>query len=338
MASNYSVRKEPAIVVIGGGTGSFAMLRALKLLTPDITALVSMADDGGSTGVLRDELGVLPPGDVRKCLVALSEAPEEMRELFNFRFAEGTFAGHSFGNLFLSAVEKMSNNFAIGVRMASELLRITGRVVPITLDNVRLVLNAEDGSQIKGQAAIDSSHLSASRRVRLSLEPAARLNPEAEAAISHADLIVIAPGDIYTSLGPLLIVDGVDKALSEAKGTVVYMCNLVAKPGQTDGFDVADHADEIERFAGSPVIDTVLYNTAKPSGALLQKYAQAGELLVQGPITKLRNRHYRTVGVPLIAHEAVEQTRHDALTTPHSYIRHDVDAVRAAIQQILAGL
>lgn len=327
---------QPNIVVIGGGTGSFTLLQSLKTLTPNITAIVSMADDGGSTGVLRDELGVLPPGDVRQCLVALSEAPRELRELFNFRFNEGTFEGHSFGNLFLSAVEKMSDNFAEAVRMASELLRITGRVVPITLDNVRLVLETADGTRLHGEGAIDRAKSIGGRGASLRLEPAAHLNPEAKKAIIQADLVVIAPGDIYTSLGPLLIVEGVGKALQATKGQVVYVCNLVVKPGHTDGFSVADHAAEIERFAGGPIIDTVLYNTAKPSKNLLKKYAQEGELLVAVNKQGLKAAHYQAIGKLLIADVAsMLHPRRHKFATPHSFIRHDAAAVQRALATLL---
>lgn len=332
---SVEVRKNPNIVVIGGGTGSFTLLQSLKTLTPNITAIVSMADDGGSTGVLRDELGVLPPGDVRQCLVALSEAPQEMRELFNFRFNEGTFAGHSFGNLFLSAVEKMSDNFADGVRMASELLRITGRVVPITLDNVRLVLEYADGSRLQGEGTIDTAVSLGGREARLALEPTPRFNLEAKEAIMNADLVVLAPGDLYTSLGPVLIVPGVGEALATTDAQVAYVCNLVVKPGHTDGFTVADHAAEIERFAGREVIDVVLYNTAKPSAVVAERYKEQGEMLVEANMPELEPKHYRSVGKPFIADSVTGAAPKGRLSTPHSFIRHDAEAVKHALEQLL---
>jgi uncharacterized cofD-like protein len=335
---SVETHKTPNIVVIGGGTGSFTLLQSLKNLTPNITAIVSMADDGGSTGVLRDELGVLPPGDVRQCLVALSEAPQEMRELFNFRFHEGTFSGHSFGNLFLSAVEKMSDNFADGVRMASELLRITGRVVPITLDNVRLVLEYADGSKLKGEGAIDTAISIGGRDARLALEPAARLNPEAKKAIMNADLVVLAPGDLYTSLGPSLIVPGVGEVLENSKAKIVYVCNLVVKPGHTDGFTVANHASEIERFAGAEIIDIVLYNTAEPPEIVSERYIEQGEKLVEVNKPELEAQHYRSIGRAFVADSAPTIARSiDKLATPHSFIRHDSEAVKRALAELLAS-
>lgn len=330
---------EPAIVVIGGGTGSFAVLQGLKQLTTDITALVSMLDDGGSTGVLRDELGVLPPGDVRQCLVALSDAPLELRQLFNYRFAgEGSFAGHSFGNLFISALEGMQNDFTEAVRLAGDVLRIRGRVLPITVTDARLVLTAPDGTRVVGEHQIDVMHLAPKqRRPDLSAEPAAAITPEAAAAIERADLIVLAPGDLYTSLGALLAVQGVGQALRNARADVVYLCNLVVKPGHTDGFDVADHAAEIERLAGGPVLQQVIYNTAQPIDALVRRYAKEGEDLVPINETAFAGQRYRALGRPLLApmSAAGPASRETSFGVPRSFIRHDANAVAHAVKELL---
>jgi uncharacterized cofD-like protein len=297
-----------------------------------------MADDGGSTGALRDELGVLPPGDVRQCLVALSSAPEQMRQLFNYRFEDGVFAGHSFGNLFLSALEKSSGSFGEAVRLSSEVLRIRGRVLPITLDDIHLRLQLSNGAILKGQRTIDDSNFCQdSPHPRLFLEPKGSVDPEAAAAIRDADVIVIAPGDLYTSLGPLLIVDGVAEALAATKATVIYVCNLVVKPGHTSGLSVAGHAAEIERLAGGkPLIDYVLYNTAAPSTALLEKYTQAGELVVRADPAEFKNVHYHTEGRPLIALAPPVMQEGDKLAAAgkRSYIRHDASAAAEAILAI----
>ncbi|HEX3568686.1 MAG TPA: gluconeogenesis factor YvcK family protein [Candidatus Saccharimonadales bacterium] len=322
------------IVVIGGGTGSFALLQRLKAHFVNITALVAMADDGGSTGVLRDELGVLPPGDVRQCLVALSESPK-VRDLFNYRFSEGTLSGHSFGNLFLTALEKLTGNFAEAVETASEVLNVRGKVVPITLDNVRLVLHAANGFRVRGEGKIDVMHFAdGDKRPQLSLEPRAQINPDAKAAILDADMIVIAPGDIYTSLGPLLIVDGVAEALAAAKATIVYVCNLVVKPGQTTGFHVSDFASEIERFAGGPVLDHVLYNTAQPPKELFERYARESEYLVEPDGAALRQAHYQAHGAPLIAAMTAARQRGDVLAAHRSLIRHDSEAVAQFLRNL----
>lgn len=333
----YNGMKQAKCVVIGGGTGSFSVLSGLKHGFSDISAIVSMTDDGGSTGMLRDELEVLPPGDVRQCLVALSEAPEEMRELFNFRFQRGSLEGHAFGNLFLSAVEQMTDNFGDAVRIAGDVLRIKGQVVPITLDNVRLAMSWGDGTVLRRQGDIDVTHFikDKGRPDKLFVEPQATINPSADKAIREADIIVIAPGDIYTSLGPLLVVDGVAEALAAASATIVYVCNLVIKPGHTSGFTVADHAAEIERFAGGPVLDYVLYNTAQPSEDVLAGYSQAGELLVEADARQLEAAHYKAIGLPLIAHQLPQQSRGDPIAARRSFIRHDAGATTKAITDLL---
>jgi len=323
-------------VVIGGGTGSFSVLSGIKNRVSDITALVSMADDGGSTGLLRDELGVLPPGDVRQCLVALSDAPDEVRDLFNFRFEEGSLAGHSFGNLFLSAVEKMTSDFGEAVRMAGDVLHIQGTVVPITLNNVRLGARWHDGTVVRGQDRMNLTHfISEKGRPDLFLEPTANINPLAATAIRKADVIVIAPGDIYTSLGPLLIVDGVAEAFATTKAKVVYVCNLMAKPGHTSSFTVADHAAEIERFAGGqPIIDHVLYNTADPDPILFERYAREGEVPVPVDSDELAAAHYTVDGVPLIAQKAVAPHEADMLAARRTFIRHDPSRLGAALAKL----
>lgn len=319
------------LVVIGGGTGSFTLLSQLKHFFSDITALVNMADDGGSTGVLRDELGVLPPGDVRQCLVALASEPR-MRDLFDYRFQEGTFAGHSFGNLFLTAVEKTTHDFAEAVKLASDVLRIQGRVVPITLNNVTLVLEHPDGRIMRGQHGISSETFS---RPSLRFEPEAHVNPLAVEAIAQADLIVIAPGNLYGSLAPALIVRGVAEALSIAKAKKAYVCNLVTKPGQTDGFKVHDFAGEIMRFLGGKVIlDYVLYNNAKPSQELLEKYAREGEFWVEFEEHVLASTPYKSIGGHFVS-DTPWQARAKADLLRRTLIRHNAKTVAQALAELI---
>jgi uncharacterized cofD-like protein len=217
------------IVVIGGGTGSFTLLSELKNYTHNITALVNMVDDGGSTGVLRDELGVLPAGDIRQCLVALSTTPR-VRDLFNYRFDDGGMKGHAFGNLFMAALEKMTGSFADAVETASEVLSVKGRVEPITLDDVKMVVKLDDGTVVNGQHNVESLKIPEGQRPWLDLEPEANINPRAKRAIVEADLVVIAPGLLYGSLAPALLVKGVTRALAESKAKKIYVCNLVTKP------------------------------------------------------------------------------------------------------------
>lgn len=327
-------RTQRKIAVIGGGTGSFTLLSALKNHTTQLAALVNMADDGGSTGVLRDELGALPPGDVRQCLVALSSSPK-VRDLFNYRFEEGTFQGHSFGNILLTALEQVTGSFSEAVETASEILHVNGTVVPATLDDVRLKLEWPEASTVlHGERTIDADYFRHDpRKATLSLTPSASANEMALAAIRDADLIVIAPGDLYTSLGPLLIIDGIGEALAASKAVKIYVSNLVTKRGQTEGFSVADHADEIERFAGRPFLDYVLYNEQQPDEQLAERYRQEDAYLVAINHEQLKDRPYTAVGGSFLG-LVMEKERADKLPVTRSLIRHDSAAVANAIIEL----
>jgi uncharacterized cofD-like protein len=320
------------IVVIGGGTGSFTLLQGIKRYTQNVTALVNMADDGGSTGQLRDEFGVLPPGDVRQCLVALSATPK-VRELFNYRFEEGSLKGHAFGNLFLTALEKMTGNFAEAVELASEVLKITGTVEPITLTNVQLCAEGADGEPIVGEFKI--AHAAIAQRPKIWLTPEADANPKAVEAILAADIVVIAPGNLYGSLAPALVIKGIQKALRKTKATCVFVANLVTKPGPTDGFSVKDFASEIERLGGSKFLDYVVCNSDEPSDELMQRYAHEGEYAVRCDLQELQQQHYNVRAVPILAKSvwAGAQTS-DPLASTRSFIRHDSDAVARQLMRI----
>jgi uncharacterized cofD-like protein len=325
------------IVVIGGGTGSFVVLSGLKNYASDITALVNMADDGGSTGVLRDELGVLPPGDVRQCLVALSRSPR-VRDLFNYRFDEGSLSGHAFGNLFLTALEKMTGSFAAAVDLAEEVLRVDGKVEPITLNNI--VLTARDGRRtIRGQHEIER-HKFANGRPKMTVEKKngrgkVRANPAATQAILEADIVVIAPGALYYSLAPALVTPGIGEVLRKTHARKIYVTNLVNKPGQTENFSVHDFANEIERLAGGEFLDYVIYNVHQPSKKLLERYAADGELPVAIDAAALKQAHYRAKGAELLAGEIWHNTnRQDPLAAQRTLIRHDPDAVARQIMRL----
>jgi uncharacterized cofD-like protein len=322
----------PKVVVIGGGTGSFAVLSGLKAYARDITAIVNMSDNGGSTGALRDELGALPPGDIRQCLVALSEDDGFMRELFNYRFEAGALVGHSFGNLFLTALEKTTGSFAEAVRTAGHILAITGQVVPVTLTDTHLVLTEPAGQVTRGEFAI-GSHTFAPTTAQFSLDPAAKLNPQAEAAITAADLIVIAPGNLYTSLVPTLIVPGLAAALAASPARRVYITNLVTKTGQTDNFKAHNFAREIERFIAPAQLDYVIYNTNQPKSALLDKYAQAGEYAVGHDLATLKTAHYQAIGADLVS-DTMPQLKAAEQHIPRTFIRHDPHKLARVIMKI----
>lgn len=327
-------KNDVRIAVIGGGTGSFTLLSSLKDHTKQIAAIVNMVDDGGSTGVLRDELGTLPPGDVRQCLVALSDSPR-IRDLFDYRFEAGTFGGHSFGNILLTALEKVTGSFSDAVETASEILRVNGMVIPGTLDDVRLKMEWPEASLIlQGERVIDANFFRHDpRRAHLSLLPNPVANPTAIAAIEQADFVIIAPGDLYTSLGPLLVIDGIGDALRRTKAVTVYVSNLVTKAGQTAGFSVSDHASEIERFAGGEFLDYVLYNNQRPTAAVAARYKTEGAYLTDIDQDVLDRAHYKTVGGSFLGVIA-DAKGADMLPVTRSLIRHDSEAVAVALMAL----
>ena len=327
---------QPKLVVIGGGTGSFTLLSELKQLTPDITAIVNMSDDGGSTGRLRDELGTLPPGDIRQCLVALSTIPEA-RELFNIRFdSKGPLDEHNLGNLILSGLEHHYGDFEKAVEVAAKLLNIVGQVVPVTTTAHTLVL--KDGSDtIKGEFAIGHYRMKTNERT-LSHEPAVTINPRARQAIMQADMVVIAPGNLYGSLLPALSVSGMGEALQKTKAKVIMVANLVTKPSQTDGWHITTYVTEMERYIGEGTIDTVLYNTKRPERSLLKRYAAEGELPVghTARAFKISQSHTRYVGKHLLAGTIWKRQRGDH-SMPRTLIRHDAKRVATELRSMLNG-
>ncbi len=319
------------VVVLGGGTGSFTLLSGLRQYAR-LTALVNMADDGGSTGQLRDELGVLPPGDVRQCLVALSNSPK-VRDLFNYRFDEGSLKGHAFGNLFLTALEKMTGSFADAVALASQVLNIDGRVLPVTLSNVTLCADGADGRPVRGEFLISQQPIA--KHPAIWLEPEAQANPAAIQAIMEADMVVVAPGNLYGSLAPILVINKIQQALRQTRATCVFVCNLVTKPGPTDGFGVIDFASEIERLAGGEFLDYVVFNSTKPDPALMERYAHDGELIVQYDIEALKQQHYQFRAAPLLASDVWQGAQaSDPIAHTRSLIRHDSDAVARQLMRI----
>ena len=314
-----ATKSGPRIVVIGGGTGSFTLLSALKNQDAQITAIVNMVDSGGSTGVLRDEHGVLPPGDVRQCLVALAEAPEYLRDLFNYRFQEGGLDGHSFGNLFLTALEKLNDNYAETIEQASKILKVKGTVLPVTVDDANLAMEL-NGKTMVGEGSIDVADFDGAERPRLYLDPAAEILPGASEAIWSADLVVIAPGSPHTSIVPVLLTDGMSEALASTQGKVVMVANLVNKATQTNGYKLSDYLDLYEGVIGKGVIDAIIYNDNHIPKGLLEKYAEAGEKPVEVDLKELEKRDIELIAAQLISKAPLED---DTVDSTHGFIRHD---------------
>lgn len=267
------------VVVIGGGTGNFVVLRGLKKYPLDLTAIVSMADDGGSTGILRDELGVLPPGDVRQCLVALSNSSRLMRSLMNYRFENGGLGGHSFGNLLLSALEKVTGSFEKAVEEAGKILYINGKVIPVTMNQVRLRMVLNNRKILEGEKEIYLSQEIDSGYKTMYLEPFPKVNPKVIEEIDSADLVVIGPGGLHTSLIPNLLVEGVSEAICNSDAKKVFVLNLMNRKGQTAGYKTSHYLSELVRFLGKDVFDHILINVEKPPKELIDVYANEGELV-----------------------------------------------------------
>jgi uncharacterized cofD-like protein len=322
------------VVTIGGGTGSFMLLSGLKEYPIELSAIVSMADDGGSTGVLRDELGVLPPGDVRQCLVALSDTPERLRELMNYRFENGGLEGHSFGNLLLSALEKITGDFGDGVREAAQILNVRGEVIPVTLSDTRLYMDLVDGRRLSGEDEINTDTKFERIGVKkVFLKPIPKANSLAVKRILDAELIVIGPGSHYCAIIPNLIVPGIARALRETKAKVVYNCNLVSKHGQTDRFALEDYVDALHTLIGKPRIDFVTYNTARPASRLLKKYAEEGSLV--GFRQDDPKRRYRVIQADFLSQEKVRRRRADKVAHTRAFIRHDPKKLAKVLMLLL---
>src|SRR3989338_6079992 len=255
--------KEKRIVVVGGGTGTYTVLSALKDRSVYLSAIVSMADDGGSSGILREEFGILPTGDARRALVALSKHPDELlAKLFTYRFREGGLDGHNFGNLIITALERICGNFEKALQEASRLLAVEkGEVIPVTLSNVRLLAELEDGSVIKGESNIEITRHNGELAVnRVWLEPQAKASPRALKAIRQANLIILGPGDVYTSVIPNLLVRGIPEAIAQSKAKKVFISNLMTKYGETHSFVAGDFVSAVESYLGAGILYAVVFN------------------------------------------------------------------------------
>ncbi len=268
------------ICTIGGGTGNFVVLRGLKKYNDlNISAIVSMADDGGSTGILRDELGVLPAGDARQCIVALSDSSKLMRNLMNYRFENGGLRGHSFGNLFLSALEKVTGSFERAIEEVGKILNIRGKVIPVTTQQVHLKMVLKNRTVLEGEKEIYLSQDIDKGYKSIYLEPHPTANPHAIDAIMNADVIVIGPGGLHTSLISNLLVEGVAEAVIQSKAIKIFVVNLMNRKGQTTNYQVSDYIKEISKFTKGDVFDYILVNSEEPPEELIEVYREEGELV-----------------------------------------------------------
>ena len=319
-----SLSQGPKIVVIGGGTGLSTLLRGLKKYTANLTAVVTMTDDGGSSGLLQKQMigGVLPPGDIRNCLVALADAEPLMQELFQYRFetrASGDgLSGHSFGNLFITAMADITGDFERAVEATSKILAIRGRVLPSTVESVLLIGLMADGREVVGETNI--AHDPAAIRQITLCPDAPRPLPEGLEAIRQADIVIMGPGSVFTSVVPNLLVKEIADAVADSKAMKAYVCNVMTQRGETDGFSASDHVAAIEAHAGRRVFDYVLVNTARPSADLLERYTRVGSDFVTADLDILTGRGYKAVKGSFISESAV--------------VRHDPDKLARALLRL----
>jgi uncharacterized cofD-like protein len=332
MAEAYYQRRNlvrgPRVVAIGGGTGMPSLLRGIKHYTSNIHAVVTVADDGGSSGRLREEFGILPPGDIRNCLVALSDTEPLLEELLQHRFTHGDgLMGHSFGNLLLLATTEITGNFYDAVQAASQVLAVRGRVLPSTLDQVVLSAELADGRRVSGESLIGKAQSPIQRayleKVNQSGEDPMPIRPLPDVlkAIAQAEVIVLGPGSLYTSIIPNLLVPGVAEAVQRSSALKIYVCNIMTEPGETDGYSVSQHVKALLDHAGSGIIDLVVANNHPVSRQQLAKYQGQGA----SPV-RIDAREVARLGVDLV------QT--DLLADGADYVRHDPEKLARVIGQL----
>lgn len=317
------LEKGPKVVVVGGGTGLAMLLHGLKEHTSNITAIVTVADDGGSSGRLRSDMDVLPPGDIRNCLVALADAEPLMGRLFQFRFGEGTeLKGHSFGNLFITAMSKVTGDFDAAIKESSKVLAIRGSVVPSTLDKVTLVAQHADGTESVGESQIPKA-LKPVKRIYLRPEKT-RATQEAVEAIRKADAIVLGPGSLYTSIIPNLLVDRIHKEIISSKAVKLYVCNVMTQKGETDGYKASDHLRAIIDHTAAGIVDYCVVNTARIPDEILKRYEEEGARPVAADTENLKKMKCRTIEAHIVRIK--------------DYARHDSGKLTRIIIDLIAGL
>ncbi len=309
------------IATMGGGTGLSSLLRGLKPMTSNLVAVVTVCDDGGSSGRLSKDFGMLPPGDIRNCLVALADDESLLGELFSYRFQDGQgLTGHSFGNLFLAALTEVVGDFEVAIQVSSQVLASRGKVLPTTLDTVTLCARLRDGRVIRGESSIPNAR-GVIDQVYLD-PPGARPTAEVLTSLKAADAIVLGPGSLFTSVIPNLLVEGMEDMLRQLTVPKIYVCNVMTQPGETDGFGAADHLEALERHIGAGLVDTIVVNIATPSDDLLKRYQEQGAEPVAPQLERLERMGVTVVGANLLSE--------------HDLVRHDSERLATAIVDLLA--
>lgn len=317
--------KGPKVVAIGGGHGLSTMLRGLKLYSSNLTAIVAVADNGGGSGILRQDLGILPPGDIRNCILALADTEPIMENLMQYRFDEGSLKGQSFGNLFLAAMNGISDNFEDAVKKMSDVLAVTGRVLPATLTSVNLCAENAEGMIIKGESEIREK----SKEIKIPIKKAflepkgAKPVNEALDAIREADMIILGPGSLYTSVIPNLLVDGIPEAIEKSKAIKIYVCNVMTEPGETQDFSVSKHLKTLFDHSKQGIVDYCIVNNQKVPEDILQFYREDGAEEV-------------TIDYDEVIQLGVRIVENDLLKINEGFVRHDPQKLAETIMKIVS--
>ncbi len=305
------------VTVLGGGTGTYVVLSGLKNYPLDLAVIVNMVDSGGSTGRLRDALKVLPPGDLRQCFLALSEISDLWRKLFLYRFDNGELKGHNFGNLFFAALEKVCSNYDEVIQAASSFFNIKGQVIPVTYENVHLVADYTDGKTIFGEGNIDENRSDGVLIQNVYLSSPVHATQKAIERILESEYIIIGPGDIYTSIIPVLLPLGIQEAFLKTTAKIIFIMNLMTKKGQTTDFTAQDHVDSVEKYLGRS-IDCVLLNSESIPQDILDYYARHGEKMVKDDLDE---KKYIIIRKDILDNKPVKFDKNDILY--RSLLRHD---------------
>lgn len=322
-----SLSRGPRVVALGGGTGLSTLLQGVKFFTSNITAIVTVTDTGGSSGRLRDEMDVLPPGDIRNCLVALADAEPLIRNLFQYRFQEGDgLTGHSFGNLFITALSKVTGDFEKAIRASSKVLAIRGRVLPSSLERITLVGEFVDGTTAEGETTITEQHKPL-RRIRLKPSDCTA-TPEARDAIENSDLIILGPGSLYTSILPNLLIREIRDALLKSEAYKVFVLNIMTQPGETDGFSAYDHLRVLLEHTDPRLVDVCVVNVNTIPPEMIEKYQEKGAQLVRLDLDRIREKGYHVIEGSVLKVDG--QVRHDATALSRLIFDHYLKVSRAA--------
>lgn len=312
---NEICSNDPKVVVIGGGTGLSILLRGLKTFTTNITAIVSVADDGGGSGILREDLGMLPPGDIRACILALANTESTMEKLLQFRFNNGMLKGQSFGNLFIAAMNEIYGSFEMAIKETSNVLSITGKVLPMTLEDVKLYAELDNGTIVKGESHIPyEAKRMGSKIKRMFINPAISYPLEdAIDAIIDADLIVLGPGSLYTSVIPNLLINDIVNTIYNARAPKVYICNVMTQPGETDNYNLLDHIYAILDHSRDDLLDYAIVNIEEIPLQSLNKYTTDCSIPVKS----------NTEDYEILKEKKIELIRRNLIDVKKDYIRHD---------------